>query len=122
MARTQEQSTAEELGADSQELTDAQWEHIRPLVPGPKGFGRPRADERRVLNGVLQVVRNGWRWRDVPKQYSSRATCHRRFQQWQEEGAWDAIWTAFLATLGSQERRRCLQAFEQSAAARPRSK
>jgi transposase len=106
----------------SYELTDEQWQHVRPWVPGPKGFGRPRADDRRILNGILHVVRNGWRWRDVPQQFGSCATCHRRFQQWQEEGAWDAIWTAYLATLDPAERRKTMKAFTESAAARPRSK
>ncbi|MSQ13105.1 MAG: transposase [Dehalococcoidia bacterium] len=105
-----------------QELTDAQWEHIRPVMPGGKGVGRPRADDRQVLNGILHVVRNGWRWRDAPPQYASRATRHRRFLDWQEHGAWESIWTAFLATLDPQERQRCMEAYRRSAAGRPRLK
>ncbi|MBM3946029.1 MAG: transposase [SAR202 cluster bacterium] len=119
-AESQADITAPVDAAD--DLTDAQWEHIRPLVPGAKGIGRPRTADRQVLNGVLWVVRNGLRWRDVPARYASRATCHRRFLEWQDQAAWESIWTAYLATLEPQERRRCLDSYRKSAAGRPRLK
>jgi transposase len=103
------------------DLTDEQWEHVRPLVPGPSGLGRPRADDRRVLNGILQVLCNGVHWRDVPGRYASRATCHRRFIELQYQEAWGPIWTAYLARLEPQQRRRCLEASQQSAADGQRS-
>lgn len=61
------------------DLTDEQWKRIRPLLPPPrKGRGRPLADDRRVLNGILFVLRTGCRWEDVPQEYASPATCWRR--------------------------------------------
>ncbi|RLE68618.1 MAG: hypothetical protein DRJ34_02665 [Thermoprotei archaeon] len=43
-------------------LTDEQWERIRPLLPPPAQTGRPRADDRKVLNGILYVLRTGCAW------------------------------------------------------------
>lgn len=54
------------------ELTDEQWRHLEPLLPSPrKGRGRPRADNRNTLNGILYVLRTGCRWQDVPREYGS---------------------------------------------------
>ena len=70
------------------DLTQKQWEVVEPLFPegerrktGPKG-GRPWAELRDVLNGVLWVLRTGAPWADMPKRYPSSSTCHRRFQGW----------------------------------------
>ena len=48
------------------ELGDEQWELIAPLLPKPKGRGKPRAEDRRTLNGILWVLRSGARWKDLP--------------------------------------------------------
>ncbi|KWW99278.1 Mobile element protein [Carbonactinospora thermoautotrophica] len=50
------------------ELTDAEWELIEPLLPRP-ATGRPRHDDRRVLNGIVWKIRTGVAWRDVPERY-----------------------------------------------------
>ena len=71
------------------ELTEAQWALIAPLLPPPKGRGRHRADDRRTLNGTLWVLRSGARWQDLPRQYGSATTCHRRLQEWQKQGVWE---------------------------------
>lgn len=51
-------------------LTDRQWERIRPLIPvrpkSPRG-GRPPADDRACLEGMLWVLKSGARWRDLPE-------------------------------------------------------
>ena len=50
-------------------LTDEQWAKIEPLVPRPKSSrrgGRPRCDDRRVLEGILWILKTGARWRDLP--------------------------------------------------------
>ena len=60
------------------ELTDEQWARISKHLPKhpaePKG-GRPRADDRAVMEGILWVLRSGARWRDMPDRYPSYATC-----------------------------------------------
>jgi len=68
------------------ELTDAQWEVLKPLVepktPG-KRRGRPWADTRRVLEGVLWILRTGAQWAELPRdKFPPYQTCHRRFQGW----------------------------------------
>jgi transposase len=84
------------------ELGDDQWALIAPLLPPPKVRGRPRADDRRTINGILWVLRSGARWRDLPKGYDSPSTCHRRLQEWQDQGVWEQIWLKFLGTLDVQ--------------------
>jgi transposase len=68
------------------ELTDAQWELLRPLVePGTpkKRRGRPWRDTRQVLEGVLWILRTGAQWSELPRdKFPPYQTCHRRFQQW----------------------------------------
>ncbi len=86
----------------SVELTDEQWELIRPHLPAapprPRG-GRPRADDRACLEGILWVLRSGARWRDLPERYPSPGACWRRLVEWESEGVLEAIWHAFLDTL-----------------------
>ena len=79
------------------ELTDEQWSAIRPYIPErelarptPKG-GRPWVDARDVLNGVLWVLRTGAPWADMPARYPPYQTCHRRYQQWVQEGVLNKI-------------------------------
>lgn len=72
------------------ELTDAQWEVLKPLVE-PKTprlrRGRPWADTRAVFEGVLWILRTGAQWAELPRdKFPPYQTCHRRFQQWVREG------------------------------------
>jgi len=68
-------------------LTEAQWEKIRPLLPKqpkrPRG-GRPRADDRKVLEGILWILRSGARWQDLPEEFPHPSTCCRRRQDLSE--------------------------------------
>jgi len=86
-------------------LTDAQWERISPFLPkrtsSPRG-GRPAADDRACLEGILWVLRSGARWRDLPERYPSPSTCWRRLTEWEGEGVLLTIWQAFLDTLDEQ--------------------
>jgi transposase len=102
-----------------EELRDDQWALIEPLLPAQKRLGRPRADDRRTLNGIpsansgqaLWVLRSGARWKDLPCRYGSRSTCHRRLQECQEKGVWEHIWLTFLGTLDQLGKLDCSQAF-----------
>ena len=88
------------------ELTDAQWSILKPLLPkGKSGAGkrgRPRRDDRQILEGVLWVLRSGARWKDLPKELPPYQTCHDRFTEWVDSGTLDTILRALLADL--QER------------------
>ncbi len=80
-------------------LSDEQWLKIQPLLPQMRSRGRPWADNRRVLEGILWVLKTGARWRDLPQEYPSASTCWRRLRQWEERGIWLQIWRQFLSEL-----------------------
>lgn len=82
------------------DLTDQEWEIVRSLLPAHNHNGRPRANDRKTLNGILYVLHTGCRWEDIPpERYGSGSTCWRRFDQWQKTGVWDMIQTQLLARL-----------------------
>jgi transposase len=81
------------------QLTDGQWAFIRPLLPPPACTGRPRADDRRSIEGILYVLLTGCRWQDLPREYGAPTTVWRRLKRWGEEGVWERIWREALATL-----------------------
>lgn len=80
-------------------LTDAQWRAIAPLLPTPARTGRPRADDRRTLEGILFVLRNSCRWHDLPECYGDPVTCWRRYVQWERSGVWARVWETLLTTM-----------------------
>jgi transposase len=85
-------------------LSDEQWAKIEPLLPKVRSRGRPWAENRRVLEGILWVLKTGARWRDLPKEYPSASTCWRRLRQWEEQDVWLKIWRQFLSELDQQGR------------------
>ena len=93
------------------ELTDEQWERLKPLLPPRQKRGRPRADDRRTLNGVLYVLRAGCRWQDMPREYGSPSTCWRRLKAWEENGTWERIWRSLLTLLDEQDKIEWTKAF-----------
>jgi transposase len=75
------------------DLTNRQWEKLEPLLPKSRR-GRPREDDRRIVNGILWVLRTGAPWRDLPERYGPWSTVHTRFRRWREAGVWEAILAA----------------------------
>jgi transposase len=77
------------------DFTDEQWIVIEPLLPKPvkraDGKGRPRVDNRAILNGILWVMRTGAPWHDMPSRYPPYQTCHRRFQEWVKAGTFETV-------------------------------
>ena len=71
-------------------LTDAQWAVVEPLIPKPPrradGKGRPRQDDRAILDGILWIMRTGAQWDELPKRFPPKSTCHDRFQVWNRSG------------------------------------
>ena len=88
-------------------VDDALWSVIDPLLPPvpdrPKG-GRPPVDNRKVLTGILFVLKTGIAWKDLPKEMNcgSGQTCWRRLKTWQAEGVWDRIHRVLLDRLRSE--------------------
>ena len=83
-------------------LTDEQWAFLQPLLPPPARIGRPRADDRRTIEGILYVLITGCRWQDLPREYGAPTTVWRRLKRWDEAGMWERIWRAALAVLDVQ--------------------
>ena len=77
------------------DLTDEQWDVIKPLLPKhskrPDGRGRPRRDDREIINGKLWIMRTVAPWKDMPERYPPFQTCHRHFQEWVRTGMFEAI-------------------------------
>jgi transposase len=79
------------------ELSDAQWERIKDLLPGKAGDpGRHGADNRLFVNGVLWVLRSGAHWHDLPERYGKWKTVHTRFSRWAKAGVWERVFEALL--------------------------
>jgi putative transposase len=77
-------------------LTPEQMRRIEPYFP--LSHGVPRVDDRRVLSGILFVIRNGLRWRDAPADYGPHKTIYNRFIRWSRLGVFNRI----LAELAAQ--------------------
>lgn len=74
------------------ELTDAQWAQIGPLLPAQKPkTGRPAEDHRRIVNGMLWILRTGAPWADLPARYGSSGTVSSRFYRWRQSGVFGRV-------------------------------
>lgn len=76
----------------STDLSDSEWEIIRPLLPPPKVRGSKRkVDLREVLNAIFYQIHNGCIWSDLPKDLPAHQTVYKYFQKWQRKGVWQQI-------------------------------
>ncbi len=83
--------------ANRYELSEAQWDRIRELLPGKAGDrGRTAADNRNFVNGVLWILRSGARWSDLPERYGKWKTVHKRFTRWAKSGVWERVFESLL--------------------------
>jgi putative transposase len=74
------------------ELTDAQWEKVKDLLPGKASDpGRTAADNRLFVNGVLFVLKTGIPWDDLPGRYGKPNTLWKRFDRWCAAGVWERV-------------------------------
>ena len=84
------------------ELNDRLWDRVAPLLPPqpdhPRG-GRPFADDRACFEGIVYLLRNGLRWRQMPACYPSGVTCWRRHRDWTRAGVWGRVWRQVLREL-----------------------
>lgn len=85
--------------ADEFWLTDDQMDRLRPLLPD-KVRGVPRVDDRRVISGIVHVLRSGCRWRDAPECYGPRKTLYNRFRRWADKGVWRHVFEELAAAGG----------------------
>ncbi len=71
-------------------LSDEQFARLQPLLPN-KPRGVPRVDDRRVISGIIHVIRNGLMWRDAPERYGPHKTLYNRFVRWSALGVFNRI-------------------------------
>jgi transposase len=82
-------------------LSDSQMQRIAPYFPLSHGIAR--VDDRRVLSGIIFVIRNGLRWRDAPKDYGPHKTIYNRFIRWSRLGVFNRILAELAAMAGKPD-------------------
>jgi transposase len=79
-------------------LTKNQFARLKPLLPSDTR-GKPRVDDRRVISGIVHVLKSGGRWIDAPDVYGPHKTLYNRFVRWAAKGVWVDIFD-ILASAG----------------------
>lgn len=87
-------------------LGEEAWAAIDPLLPKVCAGAR-RQDDRRIIGGIVHVLRSGWRWIDCPAVYGPYTTVYNRSNRWNHRGRWQAIFEALVPTAASACSHRC---------------
>ena len=77
-------------------LSDEQWRRIEPHLPTDVR-GKERVDDRKVISGILHVLKSGCRWKDCPPEYGPPTTIYNRFVRWAERGVWERLFRELAA-------------------------
>ena len=80
-------------------LDEGQFERLAPHLPNDTR-GKPRVDDRRVISGIIHVLKSGGRWVDAPGVYGPKKTLYNRFVRWAAKGVWVDIFHALAAAGG----------------------
>ena len=83
-------------------LSEAQMRRIEPYFPLSHGIAR--VDDRRVISGIIYVIRNGLRWRDAPREYGPHKTIYNRFVRWSRLGVFNKILAELARNAGKPRR------------------
>ena len=83
-------------------LSEAQMRRIEPYFPLSHGIAR--VDDRRIVSGIIFVIRNGLRWRDAPSGYGPHKTIYNRFIRWSRLGVFNRIFAELAAKGGRPDR------------------
>jgi putative transposase len=83
-------------------LSEAQMLRIEPYFPLSHGI--PRVDDRRVVSGIIFVIKNGLRWRDAPRDYGPHKTIYNRFIRWSKLGVFNRIFAELAGQAGEPDR------------------
>jgi len=74
------------------DLSDPEWERLKPLLPAPKARGRKRqVDLREIVNAIFYIVRTGCQWDYLPHDFPPADTVYGYFRQWTNDGTWEQI-------------------------------
>jgi putative transposase len=82
-------------------LSEAQMRRIEPYFP--LSHGVPRVDDRRIVSGIIFVIRNTPRWRDAPAEYGPLKTIYNRFIRGSRLGVFNKIFAALAAKGGKPD-------------------
>src|ERR1700694_5141901 len=74
-------------------LSDEQWKRMQPYLPTDVR-GVERVDDRRVISGIVHVLKSGYRWCDCPPEYGPPTTIYNRFARWARRGIWENLFRA----------------------------
>jgi len=85
--------------ADHFWLSDEQFRRLAPLLPN-KPRGVPRVDDRRVISGIVHVLKSGGRWVDAPPVYGPKKTLYNRFVRWSARGVWTDVFHSLSSAGG----------------------
>lgn len=77
--------------ANRYEISDAAWDLVADLFTHTRRTGRPRIDDKLMLNGVLWVLCSGAAWRDLPERFGALSTVYQRFRDWRNQGIFDQM-------------------------------
>src|ERR1041385_8003633 len=77
-------------------LSNEQWARIEPYLPKDVR-GVERVDDRRVISGIVHVLKSGCRWCDCPPEYGPPTTIYNRFVRWAERGVWERLFRELAA-------------------------
>ena len=77
-------------------LSDEAWAAIEPHLPHGKP-GKPRVDDRRVISGILHVLKTGCRWKDCPSVYGPYTTIYNRYNRWSARLIWQRLFEKMAA-------------------------
>ena len=80
-------------------LPDKQWKLIEKIFPEPAATGRPRADPRKMVDGILWRLRTGSPWRDLPEEFGPWETVFKHFDKWNSDGTLDKIKQTLLSKI-----------------------
>ena len=83
-------------------LSEAQMRRIAPYFPLSHGVAR--VDDRRVISGIIFVIKNGLRWRDAPPGYGPHKTIYNRFVRWSRLGVFNKIFSELASKAGKSSR------------------
>lgn len=74
------------------DLSDKQWNIVKPLIPKGKSGGRTReTDEQEIVNAVLYLLKSGCDWRMLPHDFPNWKTVFDYFTKWKKDGTWKKI-------------------------------
>jgi len=87
------------MGRELYWLSAVEWSRLEPLMPRGRR-GAHRVDDRRVISGIVHMLRSGARWRDCPAAYGPYTTIYNRFNRWSRQGIWFAMFEALTGSTG----------------------